>query len=973
MQGNLFDASQQQLHDAFARPDFVQAQQKPPTDPRPLDTLFSSDPEFQLQDIGDIQLPDISPSRANEGPKLLGFDQWLDLTLPPLEHLHLESDYEGSEQSTAELDLKPLPATPAPETGYEDAWHLPEVVEDLAPRPQLLTWEKFLGAASSDDFTPTFLSEAGAAAFDAALLLRARHKRHADAGNAVKSDVLMRCLWQLGLGRESVLFSFDVETGELVVALDSLRASGYSIDSSQELIGDFAVLGKRVQKLERFAHAGIDPTLLPARIGLASAVGEVLTAFEPRLIGVGGTLITFLQLQAAFEPLQSLTAMLADLERQTSECTTEVEVLNIAFRHLHILEDSDDGLLGVTQEIFKRMAQPCLRRLETYTGLTPAKCVTYETDINFEYPAFISHSANELIEESHKCLEFLSEQESNNGSGLGTVLQNDASVNLEIDFSWHGVQQVQRKAEEYQASLLDALHQVRRSKHSAAAMLRTSQDITKDISSFSDQREDGLEPESCLLTDIATFNSLKPPTHTQIPSGLESALCTYINKSPDDSSHQTHNHPPNYLPISQTLSLSLLPPIKIHHQFLTHLTLTSILHSPSQPANNLLTHLHLHHAFSLFSSGLFTARLSTVLFSTDVESAERSKSRVRTGGSTGMGLKLGSNQRDVWPPASSEVQLALRGVLGVSWEDEVAASRTYRHASSKSNTDASAHAYDRFEHEKMARDARGEVTMPGNLSFSIRHDLPPEIIEPILNPNSLHALDFLRLMYSPPSNLKLIFTNRALELYDRIFAFWLRMLRVVDALKKLSFFQRRRGLERGLGRRDADFVVRMGQEGRGIEVVVGLMRMNLEGRWTRLLSRVQDMTAAFEESASMKDGLGSGTSNTSLNRLVQLHEQTLQEICTTCLLRRRQVKLKRAWEELCQGLLDFVRAVEMTMAGESPDGVEKTGNSFVEKKAGFVTALETYVKEREDAGDASLSELWEAIESSVPSRDGARE
>ena len=99
-----------------------------------------------------------------------------------------------------------------------------------------------------------------------------------------------------------------------------------------------------------------------------------------------------------------------------------------------------------------------------------------------------------------------------------------------------------------------------------------------------------------------------------------------------------------------------------------------------------------------------------------------------------MGLRLGTTHEERWPPASSELQLTLMGILNETY-GKAQASQDSRRAN--------------------------EQALPGALSFAIRQ-LPEAEIDQVLDPNSLYALDFLRLRYTIGAPLDAIMTGDAL-------------------------------------------------------------------------------------------------------------------------------------------------------------------------------------------------------------------
>ena len=104
------------------------------------------------------------------------------------------------------------------------------------------------------------------------------------------------------------------------------------------------------------------------------------------------------------------------------------------------------------------------------------------------------------------------------------------------------------------------------------------------------------------------------------------------------------------------------------------------------------------------------------------------------------------------PPASSELRLALMGILAESF------------------TQTS------FQGIGIPREQ--DASLSDAISFAIR-DLSDIEIEKCRDANSIYALDFLRLQYKPPSALlSAILTPSSARKYDRIFKHLLRLLRM---------------------------------------------------------------------------------------------------------------------------------------------------------------------------------------------------
>ena len=218
----------------------------------------------------------------------------------------------------------------------------------------------------------------------------------------------------------------------------------------------------------------------------------------------------------------------------------------------------------------------------------------------------------------------------------------------------------------------------------------------------------------------------------------------------------------------------------------------------------------------------------------------------------------------------------------------------------------------------------------GGVAFAIRTDLSEAEVERVLNAGSLHALDFLRLAYDTPPVLQVLFTDDVVKKYDGLFAFWLRMLRVRDALGRMWAVATSGGVRvRRLGWECMTFV----------NAVVGWMRSGVEGVWRGFLKEVD----AVEEKGETLAGL------------VQLHRKALGRMSNICLLRSGQQKMQEALEDCMQCVLDFVGLLYYDN-GETR--VKDISRRFEEKRSLFLKTLEAC---SQDEKDEALSDLLEVV------------
>ncbi|KAK4963952.1 hypothetical protein LTR28_004229 [Elasticomyces elasticus] len=288
-------------------------------------------------------------------------------------------------------------------------------------------------------------------------------------------------------------------------------------------------------------------------------------------------------------------------------------------------------------------------------------------------------------------------------------------------------------------------------------------------------------------------------------------------------------------------------------------------------SNHLRKHLDLQHSFQLIGNGTFLSRLRTALFDPDIETAERQSGVLCSSGT--LGLRLGAPARRSWPPASSELRLSLMGILSDSY------------------------------HSPKDPSIVNMSTLPGDLSFAIR-SLPDEEIEKISNPQSLAALDFLRLQYNAPTPVNAVITPVALQKYDNIFQCLLRLIRVhyVTTQMYMQGVLDRAGAKPGQPR-----MLRLGavQE---MHVFVSVLMsycfdLGVAAPWRKFMASLDRLhTELALEDAD--DQLGTRVV-LGLDGLRLLHENTLDDIRGRLLLRRRDLHLREAIDAVLTEVLEF--------------------------------------------------------------------
>ncbi|KAF1811415.1 hypothetical protein P152DRAFT_398953 [Eremomyces bilateralis CBS 781.70] len=308
-------------------------------------------------------------------------------------------------------------------------------------------------------------------------------------------------------------------------------------------------------------------------------------------------------------------------------------------------------------------------------------------------------------------------------------------------------------------------------------------------------------------------------------------------------------------PLPLTPHLSLSPLLTTQSTLLS----TSLLHLLFR--THLAAHLRLQFSYHLLGSPHFRTALTSALFNPDLPSTERHPGAPRIGDK--LGLKLASRGEKTWPPASSELRLALMGILGDSY---LASSPPLK----------------------------GPPNLIHHLSFSIR-TLPPTTIPLVLDPSTLYALDFLRLEYRAPPPIDAVLTPGALERYDEVFQFLVRLVRVGYVVERVPW---REGV--GLMRWKARWFV---------GVCIGHFCGDVvRGGWDAFegfLGAVEKRLADEEQTCGEGDDFGDGLGHVGVETVHDRHEQFLESVLFGCLLRKRQQQARERLESLLSYVLQF--------------------------------------------------------------------
>ncbi|KAG6013010.1 hypothetical protein E4U43_007525 [Claviceps pusilla] len=795
--------------DVFAIPDFWKTSQW-------LTQLASEtsasliDPDLkQIRDSHSAFLPPAPTSLETEGFfKLPEFQQHFPESHQP--ELHPSEPYETSHDdacTSSQTSASPEPAA--------DVW-----MESMGPPPSepasFRTWEAF-NTGQAVAITPSFLSEAGAGAYDALL---SWPTDSLGLGNTdtpvVQTKAYFASLLSLSLGRGSVFFTRSLEDDTFSSALPEFRISGYTRQVLHGVEKLAMQCGSTYLHLAGFSRSLYASSSSRCAVALASAINQILQAVEYRVTVDGRCPRSLLELQAIIKEASIVLRPLKDLAARMPSGLSDEDVLTLVFEEASTHESNEAYVRGTLCEILRRVSVPWIEAVEEWlgtrheSGLPFTKSSIGESkifvtvdvevftddfgreieDVDFrldarKVPSFLPMDVAQLIFETGKNLRFVRAHHPDHPLSSSEVILSNNPPKAEWQFGWDAVLRLEKRVEQYRESMLLMLEQSRLASsyqpnvsssfnwRGPARTARTARDF--ELNCFGVD-EDVLEKrllESMMHLDqpLSTQSQLQPHPSLQSPSRSRSQSPSegdslgrlvrargFRGEGEEDTApcaaRASADNTPHW---SLVALLSFGGIASVQAEMINRESLRLLFEK-----HGLQAHLNLHRDFHLLRNGLFCSRLSHALFDPDLESAERRTGVAMQGGI--MGLRLGG--RDTWPPASSELRLALMGVLSEAYE---ANSGQGEPSSSKP--------------PKMTMGSNGAV-LPGDLSFAVR-DLSEEEIDKCMDPDTLEALDFLRLSYTTPPELACIITPLHLMHYDRIFKLLLRTLRMLYVVNQL--------------------------------------------------------------------------------------------------------------------------------------------------------------------------------------------
>ncbi|KAI3533766.1 Spc97/Spc98 family protein [Colletotrichum filicis] len=720
----------------------------------------------------------------------------------------------------------------------------------------------------------------------------------------VEAGTYCNALLALALGRDSVFFSWQDEHEAFKPALPQIRIPAYSGKAVQEVQRSCLKCGNTYRQLRKFVDSTYLKNPTPCRVALASAVDKALLVIQSSVALHHQHPRSILQVQSLVAHIYTTLRQFESLVSKIRRDHLDEDVFVIVFQQAQSAEYAETHLRDMMREVLRRVSKPWIELVEEWIGtrrelgvplskhevgrqkgFIKVESETYMDDFGDEVdevdfrldteriPSFMPEDVVKSLFEVGRNLRFIRSNHPGHPLSQESTISSSRPPTVEWLFDWDSVVQLEDRIRSYESAVLEAIKNfsLQGSVETAAPAWPIGNSATYQLQLF------GLD-ENQLQSKLAL--SIQDFAKPIADSTSEDLLGIIIRDRLSDVTTEIASAGTDFTP---------------HWSLLPILSFGSIISAQSRvvgreslkllfTSHNLREHLKLQKEFHLLGNGFFCSRLSHALFDPDLETAERQSGVAHQGGV--MGLRLSG--RDTWPPASSELRLALMGVLTESYEGSL--------------------------HED-SRPRDGEKNeLPGDLSFGVR-SLSNEEIDKCMDPTGLEALDFLRLSYKSPAALGAIIAPVILVQYDRIFKLLLRVLRMQYTVNRIF----RDVTARESGWQDVDDVsIRFCFEARQFvsslssyifDIGIGMPWQAFE----KLLSQIEmDLRAEDQSTVS--------TSVLSPDRLREHHSQVLDRIMLALLLRKRQQPVLKLLDDIFRVVLKFAQYSRLQNEGRKSRG-----------------------------------------------------
>lgn len=769
------------------------------------------------------------------------------------------------------------------------------------PEPVALrTWEGF-NTGQWATHAPSLLSEAGPGAYDSMLNWPTDPLELKNTNSpVVETQPYFASLLALSLGRESVFFVRDHSDSSFKCVLPGFRIPGYTHQILRQIEMQASRCGNAYQQLAAFSQSLYSTSSSRCAIALASAIGEILRAIEQRVAIDRQAPKSLLQLQATVGQALAILRPLKDLADEVPPHCTDRHILQLVFRAASAFDFGEKFVRGMFCGILRLISVPWIEFVEEWIGTRPELGLVFttanvgeskgfvrvdtqvftddfgreveETDFHLDadkVPDFLPADIAEVIFETGRNLRFIRSFHPNHPLAKSDVMMAQAAPKMKWLFDWSSVLELEESVKQYEKRVLNTIEKTRTKHYEPMTASYSEMEPGFELVFF------GLDQPKLEERLIASMHQLSQPFPVASAAGsLGCLLHGGLTEHPGEDSSAPGETP--HWSLVPILSFGGIVSSQAH--LINHESLRLLFE-----AHQVQAHLKVQREFHMLGNGLFCSRISHALFDPELETAERRAGVAMQGGL--MGLRLGG--RDTWPPASSELRLVLMGVLSESY------------SSQRSD-----------ETNQSAKTSLGATMLPGDLSFAVR-DLSEEEIDKCMDPDTLEALDFLRLSYTTPTELTCIITPTHLMHYDRIFKLLLRTLRMLFIVNQLF-----RDTNRRAKPWDEDSVTyRFVRESQHLVCSIAsyFLDSGVAGPWQAFEDKLDDIRRQLDTT----NGLSlEGKGVYSPSQIRDMHSQVLERIMYALFLRKRQQPVLKLLEEMFAIILVYAKHARLRALGK---------------------------------------------------------
>ena len=723
-------------------------------------------------------------------------------------------------------------------------------------------------------------------------------------------DPAVGALVQLGLGRESTIFAYDIAKQCFCVRRPDVRTPEFYEEPLRSLTAEFIKYGNQMRGLRSFADetcGGKEKS--SAIIAVAVSISSIVNLLTSQLIKAVGFALSVLQLHSIFRQPSHILDHLTKLVESIRDLVTEEEVLSKLYGLAQVQETAKPWLCSIVQRMLGRASEPWLHSLSMNIGLFGKRTTHFMnggslseiydlpdgSQINQKLgshlmPDFITASERESIHHTRHGLRLLEKYIPDHILTSSRPSPVTGSPPLELRFGWADIERIRSKAKTYESNIMSAMN-----RPSASSKPRNETKERRDSPDFRVPRlfkQPASTNEALFSPSLLDIEEFVPQWQKALRDDiLDKAVMQALDEG-DDRLRNDHASGP---PIAQVPTLCLGPPISAQAR-LVNLACLRLLFK----GWGLRSYMSLQRYFHLFGNGFFASRLSHVLLDPDSGSMQGFKSR---------GHADTRDLRHLWPPATPELRLSLMGVLAESYNSsELVRSLQVQNAE-----------------------------LPGGLSFAVR-ELSEGEMQKCMDPDSLYALDFLCLQHKPLPPLDSVITSSSLEKYDAIFRLLLRMTRMLFVVNHLSVAHKHEPENARCSKHVDLTAARFRIEALHFvsTLCAHFMDNGVNAIWSRYENELADLDRQLDGNIEV-DRLDSFPT---LHLLQIRHERVLNDILFALLLRKRQKQAMKLLEEILELILLFAKREGLAYGMKQDEKPELLGifREFRKKVGLLITA-----------------------------------